>query len=141
MDDKVRAFLQSAHAAAMVTLRRDGTPVVARVGVALVDGQLWSSGTQTRLRTRHLRRDPRCTLYVTGQGPGYLSLETTVTILEGPDVPDLSIRLFEVMQPNHKPGVLTWYGQDRPYEDFRRLMVEDQRLIYQFDIKRAYGMY
>jgi hypothetical protein len=57
-------FLSSEHAAAMVTVGSDGRPKVARVGVALVDGRLWSSGRQDRVRTGRLRRDPRCTLYV-----------------------------------------------------------------------------
>jgi hypothetical protein len=48
----------------MITLRRDGSAHAVRVGVALVDGKVWSSGTADRVRTRHLRRDPRSTLIV-----------------------------------------------------------------------------
>ena len=59
-----RAFLDEHRSAAMVTLRRDGTPHAVQVGVAVVDGALWSSGTARRARTRHLRRDPRATLFV-----------------------------------------------------------------------------
>ncbi|HET6318598.1 MAG TPA: hypothetical protein VFG86_19255 [Chloroflexota bacterium] len=40
-----RAFLEANYGAVMVTLRPDGTPHAVRVGVALVDGKLWSSGT------------------------------------------------------------------------------------------------
>ena len=69
----------------MTTLRTDGTPHVARVGVALVDGKVWSSGTQTRLRTKHLRRDPRSTLFVFDAEFRWLALESRVTILDGPD--------------------------------------------------------
>src|SRR3989304_4526638 len=71
MDDKARAFLETNRSAAMITLRRGGMPHVARVAVALVDGKIWSSGTQTRLRTKNLRRDPRSTLFVFGEGPGF----------------------------------------------------------------------
>jgi len=49
MDERVRAFLERNHAAAMITLRKNGTPHVARVGVGLIDGELWSSGTQGRV--------------------------------------------------------------------------------------------
>src|SRR5206468_9116879 len=55
LTDNDRAFLDAHHAAAMITLRADGTPHAVRVGVALVDGMLWSSGTHDRLRTGHLR--------------------------------------------------------------------------------------
>lgn len=141
MDDKVRAFLETNRAAAMTTLRKDGTAHVVRVAVVLVDGRLWSSGTQGRLRTRHLRRDPRCTLFVFGDGPGYLALDTAVTILEGPDIPEQSIRLFQAMQPNSPPGTVLWWGHPRTLDDFKQIMVDEQRLIYQFEVTRAYGLY
>lgn len=87
LDERARGFLDEHAAAAMVTLRRDGTPHVARVAVGLVDGRLWSSGLPSRLRTGHLRRDPRCTLFVYDpSGPQgawrWLGLETTATILD-----------------------------------------------------------
>ncbi len=72
-------FLQDHHSAAMITIARDGTPKAARVGVALVDGRLWSSGTADRVRTKRLRRDPRCTLFVIDPGYDWLALETTVS--------------------------------------------------------------
>ena len=44
-----RAFLERNHSAAMITIERGGLPRPVRVGVALVDGKLWSSGTQGRV--------------------------------------------------------------------------------------------
>ena len=55
------SFLNSQHSAAMITIGESGLPKPVRVGIALVDGKLWSSGSQSRIRTRRLRRDPRCT--------------------------------------------------------------------------------
>lgn len=46
MDEPAIAFLEKNHAAAMTTLRADGTPHTVRVGVALVDGKVWISATQ-----------------------------------------------------------------------------------------------
>src|SRR5918912_314526 len=91
-------FLKNHHSAAMITVAADGLPKVARVAVALVDGKLWSSGTQDRVRTKRLRQDPRCTLYVHDPGFAWLALETTVTILDGPDAPRNNLRLFRQMQ-------------------------------------------
>ncbi|MFN2591911.1 MAG: pyridoxamine 5'-phosphate oxidase family protein [Candidatus Dormibacteria bacterium] len=128
----------------MVTLRADGTPHAARVGVGIVDGKIWSSGTQTRLRTRHLRHDPRCTLFVfdTSPDPKWLGLETEVTILEGPDVPQLSFRLMRQMQKDRAPeGKVTWFTGVISEEEFLAIMVAEQRLIYEFHVKRAYGYY
>src|SRR5258708_34684290 len=39
--------------AAMVTLRADGTPHAVRVGMALVDGKLWSSGVPSARSEEH----------------------------------------------------------------------------------------
>jgi PPOX class probable F420-dependent enzyme len=143
MDKSMRAFLEQHHSAAMVTLRADGTPHVARVGMALVDGRIWSSGTQTRVRTKHLRRDPRSTLFVLDSEWRWLGAECTVTILDGPDAPDLNLRLFQVMQQGMPvpPGQINWFGRMMSHEEFLQAMIQEQRLIYEFNIVRAYGMY
>jgi len=131
LSDRDREFVESNRSAVMVTLKADNTPHVARVGVGLVDGKLWSSGTQTRVRTKHLRRDPRCTLFVFDDDHRYrwLGLETTVTILDGPDAPDLNLRLYRALA-----------GEPDDVEAYLRAMVGEQRLIYEFDIGRTYGM-
>jgi PPOX class probable F420-dependent enzyme len=144
-DDKARAFLAKNHSAGMVTLRVDGTAHVVRVGVALVDGKLWSSGTQDRARTRHLRRDPRSTLFVFDQaGYGYLGIEAQVSILEGPDVPAQSVQLFRTMQAGMQfqtPGNLMWNGKEISPDEFRRAMIDERRLIYEFAPRRVYGLF
>lgn len=137
--EQQRAFLERNRSAAMIALRRDGTPTAVRVGVALVDGALWSSGTRDRARTRFLRRDPRSTLFVfEGGGFGYLTIESRASILEGPRAPEQSVRLFRVMQ-NRPTGPLLWQGVERTEEEFLRAMVDEQRLIYAFEPLRVYG--
>jgi PPOX class probable F420-dependent enzyme len=141
-DARDRAYLETNHSAAMITLRADGTPHAARIGVALVDGRLWSSGTQSRVRTRHLRRDPRATLFVFDQQYGYLAIESTVRLIEGAEVPELSVRLFRTMQagmPHLEHGTLMWYGRELTLDQFRQAMVDEQRLIYEFVPRRTYG--
>jgi hypothetical protein len=115
-----------------------------RVGVALVDGKVWSSATADRLRTRHLRRDPRATLFVFGTGHDALTLEATVRILDGPDAPELSWKLISTIQrdmtPGPAPGKLAWFGKQLSKTDFLRQMVEEHRLVYEFDVTREYGL-
>ena len=133
-------FLTSHHSAAMITVGRDGTPKVARVGVALVDGKLRSSGTADRVRTRRLRRDPRCTLYVHDPGYAWLALETSVVILDGPDAPELNLRLFRVMQ-DRPTGPMSWFGGELSEDDFLRAMVDEGRLLYEFEVHHTYGLH
>ncbi|HEX3622715.1 MAG TPA: pyridoxamine 5'-phosphate oxidase family protein, partial [Acidimicrobiales bacterium] len=98
LSDQDLAFLREQHSAAMITVAPDGVAKAVRVGVALVDGRLWSSGTQDRIRTKRLRIDPRCTLYVHDSEYGFRVFETTVTIDDGPDMPEKNLRLFRQMQ-------------------------------------------
>lgn len=137
--DPQRGFLEQNHGAAMISLRRDGTPNAVRIGVALVDGQLWSSGTQARRRTTFLRRDPRSTVFVFEGGFRFLTIESRVTILDGPDAPQLNVRLFRIMQ-NRPTGPIQWYGADKTEDEFLAQMVSEQRLIYQFEPLRVYGL-
>jgi PPOX class probable F420-dependent enzyme len=132
VDDRVREFLEKHHGAVMVTLKQDGTPHVARCGIGLVDGNLESSGTQDRVRTKHLRRDPRSTLFVMNHENAWswLGLETVVTILDGEDAPELNLALYRVLA-----------GEPEDLDEYLSAMVKEKRLIYRFDIKRAYGQY
>ncbi len=139
--DKEREFVEQHNSAAMITVGADGYAKPARVGVAVVDGKLWSSGTKDRTRTRRLRRDPRCTLFVYDTAsPLWLAVEASVSILEGPDAPALSLRLFRQMQG--KPtGPLTWFGGVLEEDAFLQTMTDEGRLIYELTPKRVYGIY
>ena len=140
LTDSERAFLEKNHSAAMITISADGVPKVARVGIALIDGKLWSSGTADRVRTGRLRRDPRSTLYVHDNAFGFMAIETTVTILDGPDAPALSLRLFRQMQG--KPtGPISWFGGEFEDAEFLALMESEQRLIYEFAPHHIYGLH
>lgn len=139
LSDSQRSFLESNQSAAMITIGDDGAPRAVRVGVALVDGKLWSSGTQDRVRTARLRRDPRCTLFVFDTRWGWLTLDTTVRILEGEDAPKMNLRLFQQMQ-NRPTGNLNWFGRELSLEEFLHVMVEENRLIYEFEVIRGYGL-
>ena len=131
-------FIGRTRSAAMITVE-DGVAKAVRVGVGFVDGKLWSSGTADRVRTARLRRDPRCTLYVHDDAWSFLGLETTVTILEGPDIPEASLRLFRELQ-GRPTGPLSWFGGVLEEDEFLRTMVDEQRVIYEFDVLRAYGL-
>lgn len=131
MDDRVRRFLEQHHGGAMVTLRKDGSPHVARIGMGLVDGKLWSSGTQTRVRTKHLRRDLRAGLFVMSRHhQEWLGLDTKVTILDDDDAPELNLKLYRALA-----------GDPDDVEEYLQAMVKEQRLIYEFEILNAYGSY
>jgi hypothetical protein len=131
-------FLTENPSAAMITLATDGTPRAVRVVITMVDGKLWATGTAVRLRTRHLRRDPRCTLFVFEPTHGFLTLETRVRILDGIDAPDLMLKFARTRQ-DRPDGPLEWLGEEFDEAGFRARMVDERRLIYEFRIERIYG--
>jgi PPOX class probable F420-dependent enzyme len=116
----------------MATTKKDGAVHVARVGVGLVDGHLESSGTRDRIRTAHLRRDPRATLAVIDQQNAWqwLGLETRVTIFDGEDAPQRNLALYRVLA-----------GEPKDLDEYLEAMVTEKRLVYRFEILRAYGQY
>jgi PPOX class probable F420-dependent enzyme len=131
-------YVRDNRAAAMITIGRDGRPKAVRIGTAVVDGKIWSSGTADRVRTHRLRKDPRCTLFVFGGRYEFLTLETTVTILEGPDAPQQSVRLVREMS-GRPTGPLGWFGRELDEDEFLQAMVDEQRVVYEFKVERAYG--
>lgn len=133
-----KTFLEANRSAAMITIGSDG-PKAVRVGVALVEGRLWSSGTVDRIRTWRLRQSPNCTLFVFGPGHEALTLETEVTIIEGGEAAPRSVDLFRAMQ-GRPVGPLMWFGDELDEESFRRRMIDQKRLIYEFDVINAYGV-
>jgi PPOX class probable F420-dependent enzyme len=130
VDERVRDFLERHHSAVMATIKPDGRPHVARIGVGIVEGKLWSSGGQRRARTRYLRRDPRATLFVFDDrnAQSWMGLECTVTILDGPEAVDQNLALYRTLA-----------GEPTDLEEYRSAMVAEQRLIYEFSVERSYG--
>ena len=76
-----------------------------------------------------------------GQGFGYLTVEGRVTILDGPEAAEQSLRLFQVMQSGRThPDRLTWGGKPLAFPEFIAAMRAEKRLIYEIEPTRAYGL-
>jgi hypothetical protein len=139
LSDADVSFLADHRSAAMITVSNEGVAKPSRVSVALLEGKLWSSGTQSRVRTKRLRRDPRCTLFVFDTESAWRGLETTVTILDGPDAPQQNLRLFREILGT-PTGPLSWFGRDFSDEEFIQAMIDQERLVYEFEVHRSYGL-
>jgi PPOX class probable F420-dependent enzyme len=131
MDEDVSEFLTNNHAAVMATINPDGSPHVARVGVGIVDGKLWSSGTRTRVRTRNLARDDRAALAVldSRNNFGWLGIQARVIVHDGFDAPEKNLALYRAVA-----------GEPDDVDEYLEAMVNEQRLIYEFVLERTYGM-
>lgn len=140
LTEKEFAFLDANHAAAMITVGKDGYAKPVRIAFVVVDGKIWSSGNRNRVRTKRLRKDPRCTLYVHEPAYNFLALETTVTIFDDETTLDRSVRYFRQMQ-GRPDGPILWHGSEQTEDDFRDFLVKDERILYEFEPVRFYGTY
>lgn len=130
MDERIREFIDKNHAGIIVSVRKNGSPHVARVTVGVFDDKIWTSGTQTRVRTKHFRENPRAALTVLRQDDNWnwLGIEGKITIHEGSDAIEKLLQLRRVT------------GRDpEDLEAFRRTMIEEQRLIFELTPERTYG--
>ena len=60
----------------------------------------------------------------------WLGLETRVTIFDSEDAPQRNLALYRILA-----------GEPEDLDEYLAAMVKDQRLIYRFEILRAYGQY
>jgi len=154
MDDRVRAFLQANHMATLTTHRPDHVPHSAHITVGVVGDRLWSSGTERRMRTVFMRLDPVCTLLVfpvraDGHatyhhgtvGAVWLGIEANVEVLDGPEVPQQTIELLRALHPDTPTGMVHWQGALRAEDEVRAAIEAEGRVIYDFEVVRAYGRY
>jgi len=133
------AFIESKPAVAMITVGEDGYAKPVRIGIAMLDGGLVSTATEDRTRTPRLQSDPRCTLYFSDAHFKYLSVETTVTIVDGDEGIDGTVRLVRHWQ-SAPEGPVTWYGETLEPGGFRQRMVDEGRVLFRFEVTKAYGL-
>ena len=134
-DPRLLAFVAENHWGVLVTLKRDGRPQLSNVGYA-VDGAglIRVSVTDDRAKTRNLRRDPRISLHVASKD------FWTWVVVEG------TAQLTPVAADPHDATVeelITYYrgtaGEHPDWDDYRRAMVADRRLVIRLRVDRFYG--
>jgi hypothetical protein len=129
LNERAAAFLRNNHAAIMVTVRTDGSAHVARVSCGLVDGRVWSSGTESRVRTKHLRTNPHGTLSVfSTRDRLWLGVEALVVIHDGADAPQKTLALHRAMG-----------REPEDVDQFLQNAAAQKRIIYEFQPTRIYG--
>jgi PPOX class probable F420-dependent enzyme len=121
---------------ALVTIQADGRPQLTHIGYAMdADGIARISITDGRVKTKNLRRDPRALLHVAGDSFwDYVVLDGTVELSAVASHPhdaatDELVDLYRTIS-----------GEHPDWEEYRRVMVEDGRLVARFSASRAYGV-
>ena len=135
-DDALTRLLADTHHGVLVTLRPDGRPQLSNVSHTYDPETrlVRVSVTDTRVKVRNVRRDPRASVHVTSRdfwrwavGDGIAELTPVAT-----DPGDATVEeLIEVYR--------AIAGEHPDWDDFRRAMVADHRLVLRLRVDRIYG--
>ena len=132
----LRALAAERNLGVLTTLKRDGRPQLSHVNHTYDGADLARvSITDDRAKTRNLRRDPRCSLFVrSGDGWAYTVLEGDAELtpvaadLDDPTVHEL-IEVYRLIN-----------GEHPDWDDYRRAMVADQRIVLRLHVTHVYGV-
>jgi len=129
------AFIGASHRGVLVTQRRDGRPQLSNISYGVIDGVIKVSVTAGRAKYHNILRDPRASMHVTSDDfwayvvvDGDAEMSAVATKPDDPGVEEL-IELYR-----------TILGEHPDWDDYRRAMVEDKRVVIRLRPTHAYGM-
>ena len=118
-------YVRDNSRAVLATRRRDGSPQLSPVNIAVVDEDIFMS---TAIKTWNMRRDPISWLCVFPDKwlGRWVQLQCRAEIVSLPDAMDLLVSYYRTLS-----------GEHPDWDDYKRAMVEDQRCIIKFEIEAA----
>jgi PPOX class probable F420-dependent enzyme len=136
-DDKLLAVIAGNKLGVLATIKRDGRPQLSNVTYHFDPRNLVVevSITEPRAKTRNLRRDPRATLLVSSDDGWSYAVAEGNAILTPPaasphdDTVEALIALYRNVA-----------GEHPDWDDYRRAMVDDRRVLLTMPISHVYGM-
>jgi PPOX class probable F420-dependent enzyme len=130
------AFARPRHQGVLTTMRSDGRPQLSNIVYGVGDDDVIRiSVTDSRAKTRNLRRDPRSSLYVTREDFwGYAVLEGDAELTPvAADPHDSSVEELMALYRQVR-------GEHPDWDEFRQAMVREGRLVIRLRPTSAYGM-
>lgn len=136
MDDRFARLLQSQNRGVLATIKQDGRPQLSNVNYTFnpETETIRVSITDGRAKTKNLRRDPRASFHVTtNDGWSYAVAEGTAELSPvAADEHDATVEeLIDVFRKVQ--------GEHPDWDDYRRAMVADQRIVLRLKVDRVYG--
>lgn len=119
----------------LVTIKRDGRPQLSNVMFTVIDGEIRISVADSRAKTKNMRRDPRISLHVSAPDFwSYVVLEGDAVLTPVAATPD-DATVEELVQTYR-----AMVGEHPDWQDYRRSMVADGRLVVRLRPTHAYGL-
>ncbi len=136
-DDKLLALIRGNSLGVLATVKRDGRPQLSNVSYYFDPRNLTIqvSITEPRAKTRNLRRDARASIHVSSDdGWSYAVAEGDATLTPPAASPDDdTVEALIALYRNIA-------GEHSDWDDYRRAMVEDRRVVMTLPISHVYGM-
>lgn len=129
-------FMRERQHGVLATNKRDGRPQLSNVTYAVGDDTtICISVTDSRAKTANLRRDPRASLHVAQSDFwAYAVVECAVDLM--PVASDPQDATADALVEHYRAVV----GEHDDWDEYRRAMVADGRLILRLTPVHAYGM-
>ena len=133
--EQALAAARANHQSVLTTLRRDGLPQLSNVLHAVGDdGLIRVSTTADRAKYANLLRNPWAALKVDGESFwSYAVIEAEATTSEVAAAPD-DAAVEELVELYRSLS-----GEHSDWDDYRRAMVADRRVVVRLSPTRAYG--
>ncbi len=136
-DDKLVALIADNSLGALATIKRDGRPQLSNVTYHFDPRALTIevSITEARAKTRNLRRDPRASMLVTSDDGWSYAVAEGDAVLSPPaaapddDTVESLVALYRKIA-----------GEHPDWDDYRRAMVVDRRVLLRLPVSHLYGM-
>jgi PPOX class probable F420-dependent enzyme len=136
-DDKLLAVISNNSLGVLATIKKDGRPQLSNISYYFDARKLTiqASLTEPRAKTRNLRRDPRASLHVSCDDGWSYAVAEGDALLTPPAarVDDDTVE-----------GLIALYrniaGEHPDWDDYRRAMVDDRRVLMTLPISHIYGM-
>jgi PPOX class probable F420-dependent enzyme len=126
--DEARAFLREHHRATLATLRSNGRPQMSVVSVGVDnDGRAIISTRENAYKVRNVRRDPQASLCVTSDDfSKWIQIDGTASVVSLPEAMGPLVDYYRKVA-----------GEHPDWEDYRRAMQDQGRVLLRIDIERA----
>lgn len=127
--DDARAYLRDNSHAVLSTARKDGTPQMSPVAVALdAAGRAVISSRETAFKVKNLRRDPRAWLCVFPDGfyGRWVQVAGTVDIVSLPEALEPLVDYYRTLS-----------GEHEDWEEYRQAMRDQQRCLIRLTLTQA----
>jgi PPOX class probable F420-dependent enzyme len=136
-DQALHDLIRERNLGVLATLKRDGRPQLSNVTHHYdpASSTIRVSVTDSRAKTKNLRRDPRASYYVSSaDGWSYAVAEGMAELTEVAKDPhdpvvDELVELYRDIQ-----------GEHPDWDEYRTAMVADERVVLRLRVERVYGM-